>query len=181
MNVFINDWHLIADENHLSRDGMVIDIQPLCLRLLTHLAKNPGEIITREELIERVWFGRIVSEDAINNCVRKLRRHLHDDSKNPQIIQTVNGMGYRLIADVKAADAHTRPIIRNSFRFGMAMSLLVGILSLSPIDFKVYKMHEGISDAEREELYKSIVLNKDKRANIVTVKLPVSHKQEVSS
>ena len=138
MNVFINDWHLKADENHLSLDGKVVDIQPLCLRLLTHLAKSPGEIITREELIERVWYGRVVSEDAINNCVRKLRRHLLDNSKNPQIIQTVNGLGYRLIADVQAVEAPTRPVIRNSFRYGMAMSLLVGMLSLSPIDLKVY-------------------------------------------
>ncbi len=70
------------------------------LELLLLLAGRPGELITRDEIVERLW-GRDVhldAENAINTAIRKIRLALGDDPSQPRFVQTVTGKGYRFIA-----------------------------------------------------------------------------------
>jgi DNA-binding winged helix-turn-helix (wHTH) protein len=96
----LNNWLVQPEENRLQRRGEWVEIQPRCMDFLMFLAARPGQVVGREELHEHVWRGRIVGEDALNNCVKKLRQALGDDPRNPRMIQTVNGRGYRLLARV---------------------------------------------------------------------------------
>jgi two-component system, OmpR family, response regulator RegX3 len=67
--------------------------------LLTELARHAGQVVTREELMSRVWdvnwFG---STKTLDVHIRTLRRKLGDDSADPQFIETVRGVGFRLLA-----------------------------------------------------------------------------------
>lgn len=67
--------------------------------LLTELARHPGQVVTREDLMTRVWdvnwFG---STKTLDVHIKTLRRKLGDDSANPRFIETVRGVGFRLIA-----------------------------------------------------------------------------------
>lgn len=68
--------------------------------VLSVLAKDPGEVFSKEEIIQSVWPDTFVSEDALFRCIRELRRIFDDDARNPTYIQTIPKKGYRLIAEV---------------------------------------------------------------------------------
>ena len=89
----------------LSRNGRRVQLQEKPRRLLIALAEHPGEIVSREELRERLWPEDtfVVFEDGVNTAVRKLREVLGDDPQSPRYIETVRGRGYRFIAKVGVA------------------------------------------------------------------------------
>ena len=70
------------------------------MELLILLVRRGGELVTREEIVQRLW-GEDVFVDTrqgINTAVRKIRMALRDDPEDPRILQTVFGKGYRLVA-----------------------------------------------------------------------------------
>jgi len=81
------------------------------MKLLGVLLEHPGEVVTREELRNRVWpnesFGDF--DQALNIAVGKLRSALGDSAENPRFIETLPKRGYRFIADVSVLDADARP------------------------------------------------------------------------
>lgn len=68
--------------------------------LLRELAQHPGETVSIDELLERVWAGVVVTPDSVYQAIAALRRILGDDPKQPRYIATVPRLGYRLIAPV---------------------------------------------------------------------------------
>src|SRR6516164_1190497 len=91
-----------AARNALTRGGMRVKIQDQPFRVLMLLLGRPGEIITREELRQKLWpEGTYVDFDgSLNVVLKKLRAALHDDSANPTFVETVPRQGYRFIAPV---------------------------------------------------------------------------------
>lgn len=82
--------------------GVRIKVQQQPLRVLEILLKNPGEVVTREQLRSQVWpaetFGDF--DQAVNIAIGKLRSALGDSAENPQFIETIPKRGYRFIAEV---------------------------------------------------------------------------------
>lgn len=78
--------------------GQQVRLEPKPLDLLMHLLRHPGEVVTKDELQDAVWPGRILSESVLTKAVAKLRQGLGDEDQ--AIIRTVHGYGYRLIAPV---------------------------------------------------------------------------------
>jgi len=76
------------------------------ISVLVCLAQQHGQVVTREQLEETVWAGMIVGYDSLASTIIKLRKAFGDDSKNPQIIETVPKKGYRLIAEVSPVTGH---------------------------------------------------------------------------
>ena len=66
------------------------------------LIEDHGELVTREQIIQRIWGEGIFldTDNSINGAIRKIRQVLKDDSENPRFIQTVTGRGYRFIAAI---------------------------------------------------------------------------------
>ena len=77
------------------------------MRLLVCLAERPGEIVSIDELLDRVWSGVTVAPDSAYQAVASLRRILGDDSKQPTYIATVPRLGYQLVAPVEPWDDST--------------------------------------------------------------------------
>ena len=75
------------------------------MELLILLASREGQLVTRQEIAERLWSSEVFvdTEHGINTAIRKLRHLLRDDPDDPHFIQTVTGMGYRFVAPVSAA------------------------------------------------------------------------------
>ncbi len=94
----------------LTRKGVPVRIQNQAFRVLVLLLKNPGKIITREELHRELWpEGTYVDFDTgLNVVLKKLRAAIDDDSDNPRFIETVPRRGYRFIAPV-SVDQHEPP------------------------------------------------------------------------
>jgi predicted ATPase/DNA-binding winged helix-turn-helix (wHTH) protein len=86
----------------LKRDGKVISLGSRCFDILLTLASKPGQIVSKDELITRVWQGRIVEENSLESQMSRLRQALGSDRK---AIRTVAGRGYQLVADTSGLPA----------------------------------------------------------------------------
>jgi DNA-binding winged helix-turn-helix (wHTH) protein len=100
----------------LTRKGIRIKIQEQPLRVLVLLLERAGDVISRDEMRQRLWpEGTYVDFDgSLNVILKKLRATLEDDSDNPRFIETVPRRGYRFIAP--ASVSGTQPLGLHSFR-----------------------------------------------------------------
>jgi len=96
----IDGWRIEADSHRMIRDGVEKKLEPRGLELLLYLAERPNQVVTRQEIEDDVWQGRVVGYDALSGSIAKLRKAFSDTSKNPRVIETIPKSGYRLIAQV---------------------------------------------------------------------------------
>ncbi len=101
-----------AAGSRLTRNGVRVKIQDQPFRVLILLLDRPGEIVTREELRQKLWpEGTYVDFDgSLNVILKKLRAAIDDDSENPRFIETVPRRGYRFIAPVSAIRPEPIPL-----------------------------------------------------------------------
>jgi len=79
------------------RDGAELTLTATEFRLLVELAKRPGQVFTRELLLQRVWDYEYLGEShLVDVAIQRLRAKVEDDPANPVLIKTVRGVGYRL-------------------------------------------------------------------------------------
>jgi PAS domain S-box-containing protein len=79
------------------RDDLVVDLTPTEFRLLTELARRPGRVLSRGVLLNRVWGHDFLGGGSlITMAVKRLRSKIEEDPSDPQLIETVRGIGYRL-------------------------------------------------------------------------------------
>jgi TolB-like protein/DNA-binding winged helix-turn-helix (wHTH) protein len=100
-------FELDLSANRLRCSGREVHLERIPFELLCLLIERRGQLVTREEILERIW-GKgfsIDSENAINTAVRKLRRALDDDAQEPRFIITVPARGYRFDAVMRSAGA----------------------------------------------------------------------------
>jgi Tol biopolymer transport system component/DNA-binding winged helix-turn-helix (wHTH) protein len=72
--------------------------------VLIELVRHAGSTVTRDELLDRVWTGRLTTPDVLNQAIKELRRAFADDRKPPHYIETIPKVGYRLVATVLVLD-----------------------------------------------------------------------------
>jgi DNA-binding winged helix-turn-helix (wHTH) protein len=103
--VRFGDYELDCRAGKLFRDGIPVKIQPQPMRVLCILLERPGEIVSREQLRERVWgVATFVEFDqGLNYCIRQVRLALRDGASRPVYIETLPKQGYRFIAPVLGA------------------------------------------------------------------------------
>jgi len=108
--VRFEDFELDPRAYHLQRFGRSLKLERIPTELLLLLVERRGQLVTREEIIERLWGKNVFldTDNAINTAIRKIRHTLRDDPEQPRFVQTVTGSGYRFIAPV--AEASSRPI-----------------------------------------------------------------------
>jgi TolB-like protein/DNA-binding winged helix-turn-helix (wHTH) protein len=90
----------------LRRSGRSLRLERIPMELLLLLVERRGELVTREEIIEKIW-GKDVFLDtdrSINAAIRKIRQALKDDPERPLFVQTITGKGYRFFAAVEKSD-----------------------------------------------------------------------------
>ncbi len=90
------------------RDGEALQLTGKVFDVLLAFAENPGRLLSKNELIEKVWNGDFVEEGNLARNVSSLRKTLGDESKPHKYIETVPGHGYRFVADV--ADVGNVPV-----------------------------------------------------------------------
>ncbi|VTQ70119.1 MtrAB system response regulator MtrA [Corynebacterium pseudotuberculosis] len=92
----ISDLAIDVPGHMVSRGREVIQLTPLEFDLLLELASKPGQVFTREELLQKVWGYRNASDTRLVNVhVQRLRAKIEKDPENPQIVLTVRGVGYK--------------------------------------------------------------------------------------
>jgi DNA-binding winged helix-turn-helix (wHTH) protein len=96
---------LDADNRRLQQGGAVVELNGRYFDALTLLVREPGKLVTKDRFLDEVWRGVPVTDEALTQCIKTLRRQLGDDASRPRFIETVPKHGYRFIAPVEAADA----------------------------------------------------------------------------
>jgi Tol biopolymer transport system component/DNA-binding winged helix-turn-helix (wHTH) protein len=81
-----------------SRAGRRLELEPKAFDLLLLLAANPGRVVEKQEIFERLWTGVHVTDNALARVVAHLRRELDDDAEAPRFVETVRTRGYRMLA-----------------------------------------------------------------------------------
>ena len=80
-------------------DGETLELTAMEFRLLLELARHPGEVLTREQLLDRVWgYDYLGDSRLVDMAIRRLRTKLRDEARDPEYIATVRGIGYRFDA-----------------------------------------------------------------------------------
>ncbi len=98
--LWIGDWLVEPDLNHISNAGKLVPIEPKVIEVLLCLAEHAGDVLSKKEIIRAVWPDTFVSDEVLTYSISELRKAFGDDVKNPHIIQTIQRRGYRLIASV---------------------------------------------------------------------------------
>ncbi|MCO7191176.1 MULTISPECIES: winged helix-turn-helix domain-containing protein [unclassified Pseudoalteromonas] len=98
--------NLIIDTHNqiLIRDGVSVTLAPKVFDLLYYLACNQQRVISKDELMDTVWQGTLVTDNAISRTLVKVRKALGDDPKSPNFILTVPRKGYRMITSFHETD-----------------------------------------------------------------------------
>ncbi len=100
----LGDWRIDPRLNRISRPNATHQLEPKLMDLLVVLASQPGEVFTREELLDRVWPDVVVGEEVLTRGISELRRLMDDDSRTPRYIETIRKGGYRTIAPVRPVE-----------------------------------------------------------------------------
>jgi eukaryotic-like serine/threonine-protein kinase len=127
------------EEGRLTKGGIRIRLQEQPLQILALLLERPGQIVTRDEIRQKLWSQDTFVEfdDALNTAVRKLRAALNDSADNPRFLETVPRRGYRFVAPVastpeaKAVAPVKHPVPRRKYLwFGLAAALIVAVTAV---------------------------------------------------
>lgn len=98
--LFGEDFELDLRPRRLRRGSQVLKLERIPLEILLLLLEHPNEIVTRDDIVARVWGKGVFldTDNSIRGAIRKIRQVLKDDPEEPRFIQTVTGQGYRFIA-----------------------------------------------------------------------------------
>jgi DNA-binding winged helix-turn-helix (wHTH) protein len=104
----------------LRKRGARVRLQDQPFQVLTMLVERAGDLVTREEVRERLWSGSVfvAFDQALNNAIAKVRAALGDSAENPRFVETLERRGYRFLASVEwaAAEGPLPPSARVSSR-----------------------------------------------------------------
>lgn len=122
------DFELDSSRFQLSRDGRPMKIERIPLELLILLVEKDGQVVSRQEIVERLW-GKDVfvdTEHGINTAIRKIRTTLREDADRPGFIQTVSGKGYRFVP--QNANGHGTAAHENEINPPIATSVAQAVI-----------------------------------------------------
>lgn len=133
------EWIFDPDTGDLTLNGETNRLEPTVSRLLDYLLSNQSRLVSREELIEHVWFNRIVSGDPINRCISILRQALNPNDKQAYI-ETVPRKGYRAAFPPFIQLPKDNP----PYTLGKIKPLLIGVcLTLLVVFILTYQWNES--------------------------------------
>ena len=101
MRFGFGDCEIDCDRRELRRSGTTVHVEPQVFDVLVHLVRHRDRVVTKDELIEAVWDGRSVSDDALTSRISAARRALGDTGTQQRLIRTIPRRGFRFIADVR--------------------------------------------------------------------------------
>jgi len=109
MNISFGSYNVDTDRLALTHMGESVALQPQAFSLLVFLIKNAERVVSKDEIIETVWQGRIVSDGTLNARINALRRALADDGVSQSVIKTFPRQGFRFVAKLADTPAAAKP------------------------------------------------------------------------
>jgi len=98
----IDAWLADRKANTLSAGSVSKKIEPKTMDVLFLLMTNPGQVLSKDDIMQNIWGDAVVGEDTLARAISMLRKAFDDDARNPQYIQTIPKRGYRFLKTPKA-------------------------------------------------------------------------------
>lgn len=98
-------FELDRANRQLRREGAPVELGSRYFDALVLMAEQPGELVSKDRFMDEVWRGIPVTDEALTQCIRTLRRAVGDEAGNPRFIQTVPKHGYRFLAAIEEGGA----------------------------------------------------------------------------
>ncbi|MEO0688712.1 MAG: winged helix-turn-helix domain-containing protein [Pseudomonadota bacterium] len=98
------DFELDKQRAELHRNAEAVPLRRKVYLLLLFLIENRERMVSRDEIIEVVWNGRIVSESTIDSCIKSARKAIGDNGKDQLLIKTLRGSGLRFVGELNRDD-----------------------------------------------------------------------------
>ena len=105
MEYRVADFILDLDRFEVRKNDVILPAEPQVLSVLFLLAENSERLITKDELVARVWNGRAISDSAISSRIKAARQLLGDDGASQRYIRTVHGRGFRFVGPIDGQGA----------------------------------------------------------------------------
>jgi DNA-binding winged helix-turn-helix (wHTH) protein len=109
-------FELDCADRRLLRDGEPLELSSRYLDALALMLSEPGRLVSKDRFLDEVWRGVPVTDEALTQCIKTLRRQLGDDAGRPRFIETVPKHGYRFIAPIDGQAAAVRPTVNRAWR-----------------------------------------------------------------
>ena len=103
------EFRLDPADRRLTRGTDPVELNGRYLDALALMVREQGRLVSKDRFMDEVWSGIPVTDEALTQCIKMLRRQLGDDAANPRFIETVPKHGYRFIAPVETSEGFTRP------------------------------------------------------------------------
>lgn len=102
--------HFILDteQYELLKAGELLHCEPQVLELLGLLVENSGRMVSKDEILETIWRGKVVSESALSSRIKLARQLLDDDGQTQRYIRTVHRKGFRFVGEVTPLNGHPK-------------------------------------------------------------------------
>lgn len=107
-------------ERQLHRDGAPVDLGSRYFDALALMLRHPGALVSKDRFMDEVWCGVPVTDEALTQCIRTLRRALGDDATNPAWIATVPKHGYRFVGKMESPGEPSSAVVATSAASGPA-------------------------------------------------------------
>lgn len=105
MRYTFGDYELDEQLYQLRRTGELVEIEPKVFDLLVYLIEHHDRVVSKDELLDKLWPDQVVSETALTQCIMAARKAVGDDGARQHTIKTQHGRGYRFVAPVTAVAA----------------------------------------------------------------------------
>ena len=126
MRYRFEDFVLDTDRRELHRSSDPISLEPKVFDLLAHLVRNRERVVSRDDLQEAIWGGRIVAESTMTSRINAARKAVGDSGEAQRLIRTVPRKGIRFVGVVReeqepAAPVDIRPVAADLLRPALAL------------------------------------------------------------
>lgn len=102
MQFLFRDHLLDTDRRELSREEVPVAVEPQVFDLVVHLMQNRDRVVSKDELIDKIWHGRSVSESTLTSRINAARKAIGDSGASQTLIRTIARKGFRFVGDVEA-------------------------------------------------------------------------------
>src|SRR6188508_600666 len=101
MKYTFSEFEIDLNQQELRRLGQAVHIEPQVFDVIVLLVRNHDRIVSKDELIETIWNGRIISEAALSSRINSARRALGDNGTDQAFIRTLHKRGFRFVGNVR--------------------------------------------------------------------------------
>ena len=108
MKIVFGEHVLDPDRRELTRGSEAIAVGPQVFDLLVHLVRNRERVVSKDDLLDVVWCGRIVSESTLTSHINAVRKAIGDSGGEQRLVRTIARKGYRFVGEVRESDAAER-------------------------------------------------------------------------